>query len=462
VRVQAIPAALAAAALVAVAGCGGHDSAGAASDGDATPTKAAQQATAGDFGDLKKICGPGDAKSAPAQGVTANALEVGVFSDVGFTKNPEFVDTAKVFTSWCNAAGGIDGRKLVATTRDSKLMEVRQRMLEACKQDFALVGGGAALDALGVKDRLDCLLPDFPAQVSQIQNNGSGLQLNATGGASYNRYTGYYQWLLKTAYPDSAGAVGTIAGDAPVTKIINGRAEEGLKATGAKIVYSDLYPAAGVSDWTPYAQSIKSKGVKGLVFNGDFVSLSKLEQVLTGMNYKLDWIDANNNAYGPAFLQLAGKSLDVQNNFADLGGVHPLEKAPDNPATGQLVELFKKYAPKAQPTLPGVRGFAAWLLFAKAASSCGDDLTRKCVYEAATKETHWTGGGLLAPVDLSKPDAPLTCFNIEKATSKGWQPADFQPDTGAYRCDAPVYKFKGDYGKPLTLADVGKSLSDVK
>jgi len=462
VRVQVIPAALAAAALLAVAGCGGHDSAGAAGDGTASATKAAQQAASGDFGDLKKVCGPGDAKSSPAQGVTAGAINLGVFSDVGFSKNSEFVDTAKVFTSWCNAAGGINGRKLVATTRDSKLMEVRQRMLEACREDFALVGGGSALDALGVQDRLKCLLPDFPAQVSQIQNQGSDLQLNDTGGASYDRYPGYFQWLLKTVYPDSASAVGTIAGDAAVSKVIAAREQESLKAAGARIPYKDLYPAAGVSDWTPYAQAIKSKGIKGLVFLGDFASLAKLEQILTGMNYRLDWIDANNNAYGPAFVQLAGKSLDYQNNFADLSGVHPLEKAADNQATGQLVSLFKKYAPGAQPTLPGVRGFASWLLFAKAASSCGDQLTRKCVYEAARKESAWTGGGLLAPVDLTKTDAPLNCFNIEKATSKGWEPADFKPTDGAYTCNEPAYMFKGDYGKPLTLADVGKSMADVK
>ncbi|MES5817697.1 ABC transporter substrate-binding protein [Streptomyces sp. RG80] len=460
-RVKAIPAALTAAVLLAVAGCGGHDDA-AESDGDGTPTKAAQQAASGDFGDLKGVCGPGTAKSAPAQGVTADEIKVGVFSDVGFTKKSEFSDAAKVFTSWCNEAGGVNGRKLVATTRDSRLMEVRQRMLEACKEDFALVGGGAALDALGVKDRLECTLPDFPGQVSQIQNNGSDLQLNATGGASYSRYQGYYEWLLKEGYPGSAKAVGTIGGDAPVTKVINAEAQEALQAAGAKIVYKDLYPTQGVSDWTPYAQALKSKGVKGLIFNGDMVSLTKLEQVLTGMNYKLDWIDANNNSYGPAFLQLAGKSLDFQNNLADLSGVYPLEKAADNPATEQVVELFKRYAPKAQVTLPALRGFAAWALFAKSAKSCGDALTRLCVYEAARKETAWTGGGLLAPVDLSKSDAPLTCFNIEKATSKGWEPADFEPNQGAYRCDAPAYKFKGDYGKPLTLADVGKSMSDVK
>lgn len=33
---------------------------------------------------------------------------------------------------------------------------------------------------------------------------------------------------------------------------------------------------------------------------------------------------------------------------------------------------------------------------------------------------------------------------------------------GPFRCDAAPYVYKCDYGKALTLADVGKSMSDVK
>ncbi|MEU5880582.1 ABC transporter substrate-binding protein [Spirillospora sp. NPDC047279] len=456
-KTQRTIAALAAVALFA-AGCGGRSG----TSGEETPAGAAQPVS-GDFGDLKNVCGKGSASSAPAQGVTAKEIKVGVFSDVGFTKKPEFGDAAKVFTSWCNDAGGINGRKLVPVTRDTKLQEVRQRMLESCREDFAAVGGGAALDALGVKERLTCLMPDFPAQTSMIQNIGSDLQINqVAAGASYNRYAGYYTWLLKEAYPSSASAVGMISGDSPVTKGLRGQVNEGLKAAGASFAYDDLYPAAGVSDWTPYAQAIKSKKVKGLVFYGDFLSLAKLEQILTGMNYKLDWIDANSNAYGSTFIKLAGRSLAFQNNLADLSGVHPLEAAAANPATKQVMDLYARYAPKSEVTFPAVRAFSAWLAFAKSAASCGDALTRKCVYEAARKETAWTGGGLQATVDLSKSDAPLQCFNVEKATPEGWKAADFKPDKGAYRCDAPAQKLTGNYGKPLTLADVGKSMSDFK
>ncbi|TDV55954.1 ABC transporter substrate-binding protein [Actinophytocola oryzae] len=422
-----------------------------------------EQASSADFGDLKNVCQKGDAKSAPTQGVTADTIQVGVFTDVSFTKQSHFVDTATVFTKWCNELGGINGREVVATTRDAKLTEVPQRMLEACGEDFALVGGGAALDALGVQQRLQCLLPSFPAQVTMVGNIGSDLQVASLGGASYNRYAGFYGWLMKDAYPDSAGAVGLISGDAAITKVLAAQTKEVLVGSGGTLSYDDLYPVQGVTDWTPYAQSIKSKGVKGLVFLGDFTQLAKLEQVLTNIGYKLDWIDVNSNSYGPEFIQLAGPAtLELQNNVADLSGVYPLEKADDNPATKQLSDLFAKYAPDAHVSMPAVRAFAAWLLFAKAAKSCGDDLTRRCVYDAAMKETKWTGGGLTAPADMSNQDGPVTCFNVEKATRDGWEPADFEPDEGAYRCDAPEYRYQGPYPKPATLADVGKSLNDVK
>jgi substrate-binding family protein len=437
-------------------GCSGR---GGSTEPPASPSASAVTAS---FGDLQTVCHAGTSTSSPALGVTANQIKVGVFSDVGFTRNSEFVDAANVFTSWCNDNGGINGRKLVADIRDTKLLEVDQRMLQSCDQDFALVGGGAAFDATGVADRLKCLLPDFPAQVVQAQNVGSDLQFNQTSGTNYFRYAGYFHWLLQEAYPASAGAVGTIIGDSPITKDVGNQTKEGLKAEGATIIYDELYPVLGVSDWTPYAQAIKSKGVKGLVFNGDFSQLAKLEQVLTSIGYKLDWIDTNNNAYGAAFIQLAGASLSFQNNVADLGGIWPIEKAAANPATAEVIKLYTKYAPKAQVTLPALRAFSAWLLFAKSAASCADALTRSCLYAAARKETAWTGGGLQAPVDLSAQDNPLKCFNVEKAIQGGWAPADFKPDTGAYRCDAPVYKYTGTYPKPLTLADVGKSLSDLK
>ncbi|UGQ11982.1 ABC transporter substrate-binding protein [Yinghuangia sp. ASG 101] len=446
--------------MLFVTACGSRGDDGGGEDGG-TPVRPA--AVDADFGDLGRICTSGTASGSSVQGVTDKEIRVGVVSDVGFTKNSEFLDAAKVFTSWCNDAGGINGRKLVAVTRDTKMLEVRQRMAESCRDDFALVGGGGALDAMGVRDRLECLLPEFPAQVVQLENQGSDLQVSVQAASPKHwAYEGFYTWLTKEAYPGSADAVGIIGGDSPVSKGHIARTSESLRIVGANPSYTELYPPTGVADWTPYAQSIKNKGVKGLIFHGDYNSLAKLEQILTSMQYKLDWIDANSSAYTPAFLEVTGdKALAFQNNVADLGGFHPLERADSSPAVKQILDLYAKYAPGANVTFPALKAFSSWLLFAKSAVACGDTLTRRCVYETAAKEAAWTGGGLQAPIDLTvRTGVPVTCFNVEQAGPEGWKPADFGATTGPYRCNAPATELRGDYGRPVTLADVGKSMDD--
>ncbi|MFF0085845.1 ABC transporter substrate-binding protein [Streptomyces canus] len=449
--------------MVLLAGCSTRSDSNNAAPEESGAGKASAPASGGPgFGTLKDVCGKGDAKPVTAQGITDKEVKVGVFTDMGFNKNSEMVDAAKVFTSWCNENGGINGRELVPVTHDAKLTEVRQRMQQACKEDFALVGGGAALDGLAAKDRVACLLPAYPAQSSLAPAIGSDLQVMSAGPYSaYFQYAGYYNWLLNEKFPPSKSDVGIISGDSPVTKVIAAQFTESIAALGGKVSYSDLYPAAGVSDWTPYAQAIKNKKVKGLVFLGDFASLAKLEQALTNIGYIPDWIDSNSNSYNSNFIKLAGSALGTQHNYAELFATHPLETGDDNPAIKKVKELFARYAPGKPVTYPALRAFSAWLLFATSARDCAE-LTRRCVYDNAMKVTDWTGGGIQAPFDVSKQDTPSKCYTIVQATPEGWKPADFEPDDGPYRCDAPVVKYKGDYGKPVTLADVGKSMSDLK
>jgi len=455
-----IPVTLLAATLMLLVGCG-RDVAGTedppagTSSGTSVPSE---------FGDLGTVCGKGTPTKASAQGVTADAIVVGVFTDFGFSKNPEFVDAAKVFASWCNDNGGIAGRRLQVEVHDTNLTEVRQRMREACRDDFALVGGGTGFDGLGVKDRLSCLLPSFPAQISQPGSVAADLEISGSPSvlARHDVYTGFRRWLVREGYPASIDKVGIIDADSPITKTLGEKTEESFRAQGATVVYHDLYPIAGVSNWTPYAQTIKEKQVRGLVFNGEPAQLPKLEEALTAIGYRPDWIDATNNNYTRSFLKNLGRSLEFQNNVVDLGGVAPFEKSSTVPALRQIEAMFAEYAPGAEMTFPQLRAISSWLLFAESATRCGDELTRRCVYEAARAETSWTAGGLHAPVDLGNREVPISCFNIERATPDGWVPADFGPDNGLYRCNVERYRFTKDYGAPLTLADVGKSMTDFE
>jgi len=58
-------------------------------------------------------------------------VQLGVLTDVGYSKDPSLENAATVFTDWCNAAGGIDGRKLVADIHDTQLMAVVSAMAAA-------------------------------------------------------------------------------------------------------------------------------------------------------------------------------------------------------------------------------------------------------------------------------------------------------------------------------------------
>ena len=430
--------------------------------GGADSTAAETAAGGASFGTLENVCGPGSPTAASNQGVTATEIQVSTFTDMGFTKNAEFPNTAEVFTAWCNEQGGINGRTIVSNTRDARLTEDRQRMIEACASDFAVVGGGAAFDQAGVKDRLTCLLPEIPAQVVSVANTGSDLQVLVTPyNPGFTQYEGYFGWLINEAYPESKDAIGIIAGDVAVTKDIADQDKELLEALGATVAYYDLYPASGASDWTPYAQAIKDGGVKGLVFLGDFRNLAKLEQSLTDIGYAPDWIDANSNAYNAEFLELGAGVFDDQNNYVPLG-IHPTELAADNPATQQLVDLFEQYKPDAAITLPAVQAFSSWLMFAVAARDCGDDLTRRCLYDNAVKyRDGWDGGGLTAPVTpTGDAGEAQVCWTAMQPTADGFVLADVQPESGFFRCSTLATPVTVT-GEPSTLADLGLTIDDV-
>jgi ABC-type branched-subunit amino acid transport system substrate-binding protein len=463
--IRPIAAALAVIALLA-AGCSRAASSSSQPSPANSPAASASvsggASAAGDFGTLSDVCHGGSAGGSTDQGVTSSSIEVGVLTDVGFTKDPQLENAAQAFTSWCNSAGGIDGRKLVADVHDTKLLAVVSAMTSACASDFVLAGGSAGLDGLGVATRLKCLLPDFDEQPTMAENAGSGLQISpVTFNYTYSAYAGYYKWLLST-YPGSANHVGVVYGLSVITDVDAKMVAQTVKADGGSVTADVTYPETGVTDWTPYAEAIKNKGIKGFTFYGEPQQLVALEQALDNIGYRLDWIDTNTDDYTANFIQIAGNALTMQHNYAPLDGVYPVEKAAANPAVAKIVQLLKQYAPGQPVTLEVLQAFSAWLSFAVSAESCGADLTRTCVYEAALKQTSWTGGGITAPVDLAKPLAAPNCYDIEQATSAGWQPAPFDPNDGVYRCGEPAVRLGPGYPAPTQLSAVGETLADLR
>ena len=453
------------AVTIVAAACGRSDD----KSGSETSTTTAASSTSGSastgaFGTSDVVCKKGSASGSPAQGVTPTEVKIGTLADPGFAGRPgldqELFDTATVFAKWCNDAGGINGRKIVVNQRDAALFNVKARMTEACASDFMLVGGGVVFDQDGVTTRLSCLMPEIAGYAVSPQQRGSDLLIQPLPNDTKTLPIGDYKYLGKK-YPDATKAYGVLTGDVDTTKIVARQADEAAQSLGWKKVYDDVYPATGASDWTPYAQKLKDNGTKSLIWVGEPENLAKLLQALSDIGYQLDFIRTDANHYDQKLIDTAGsavKNVYVRSAFA------PFEDAKPGSPTQQYLDAFDKYLPNGKSkALLGLQAWSAWMLFATAANECGNDLTRKCVYDNAKKITDWTGGGLHSASDLASGKAP-ECFTELIASPSGFKiVSDLKPNQGIYRCDnGNVYTLQGDYPQGVTLADVGKTMADFK
>jgi ABC-type branched-subunit amino acid transport system substrate-binding protein len=460
-RVIAIVACLA----VVAAACGrsGGSGADASSSTTASTSPSTKSAT---FGTVRDVCGRGTPSGLPDQGVSPTEIRIATFSDSGFAGRPglnqEFFDTADVFAAWCNARGGINGRKIVVDRRDAALTNVKARMTESCAEDFMMVGGGAVFDQDGVETRLKCLLPDVAGFVVSTPARGADLLVQPVPNSIKSLQIGTMRYLGKQ-FPDATGKAGVLTGDLSTTKTVADQNVEGAKSLGWKFVYNDQYPAAGLADWTPYAQKIKDAGTKGLIWIGDPDGLAPLLHALKDIGYRLDFIRADANQYDRKLIDQASDALSDDNVYIQ-SSFFPFEDAKPTNATGQYLQAFKDYEPNGKSrTYLGLQAWSAWMLFSKAAMSCGNDLTRRCVYDAARKISDWTGGGLHAPTNPAS-GTSTACNVVEQATPNGFRLAPKQqPNNGIFTCDPKsVYTLQGDYGKGVTLADVGQSIANLK
>lgn len=458
-------------AVVLVASACGRSSSGSSTPttgGGPTTTAAGGGSQPGQFGTLTKVCGPGKQSTSPDQGVTPSSIDIATSADPGFAGRPgldqELFDAGEVFTKWCNAAGGINGRKIVLHEYDAALFNFDAQIKKACATDFFLVGNGNVFDNNpGQRDRLQCLLPEIPTYMVTLEGRDSDLTVQPVPNRS-TEYAALPFNYVAQKFPDATKAVVTLTGNVSATELVDAQATEVAKNMGWKVKANLQYSALGEPTWVPVAQKIKDQGAKGLLYTGEPQNLALLMKALQQINYPLDFVIAAANHYDQNLIKDGGSAI---HNVYMVVGFVPYEDASKNPPTQQYLDLFAKYKPsgKSHAAL-GLQTFSAWLLFAKAAMSCGADLTRKCVYDNAQTYTDWTGGGLNAPQNM-KTQAAGDCGILLEATPNGFVvPDGFKPNKGFFYCDPKnVATLHGDYsqyGKGVKLSDVGKSLSDLK
>ncbi len=460
------PAAVCAAVALALiaAACSSHatsssstTAAGSATTAAAAPTTAAAAATPGpgDFGSLKGVCGPGNASGATDKGVTDTGIRVATMSDPGATVLPglniELFQESQAFVDWCNAAGGIEGRKITLDKRDAALTNVAAQMVASCNQpDFMLVGNGEALDATGVQQRLSCQLPEIAAYDVSAAAGSAALSIDALPVPDSESNLGGALRALKAYDPAAAAHYGLLSSNQQSIKDSGNRDKQAAAQLGYTQVYYDELPLQ-VNNWRPYAQAIQAKGVQVLGIQAQANQDTQLFKAFADIGYFPKWVVLNSNNYDPVMISEGGTNLDsftggvLVNSFFvpfELGESDPAKY----PVTSQFVNIVKQYANVAPKSL-GVNAFSAWLLFAEGVKSCGNNVTRQCVFNYASSQKGWTAGGLTAPVNPSNATGDTSqCFLMTKATSKGWTLATdvYKPNQGVFNCDpGNVFKLQG-------------------
>jgi ABC-type branched-subunit amino acid transport system substrate-binding protein len=399
--------------------CGRSSSGG----GTTTPTaeaSASASAGIGDFGSLKGICGPGTAKGHIGRGVTATTIKIGVNADPGSSAAPgleqEFFDTADGFAKWCNAAGGINGRKIVIDKHDAKLFDVGQIMTDACQDDFMMVGGGNAFDSAGVKVREGCKLGMIPAYVVSPQAVQAKYQVQATPVPQDYINNGAMR-LLANAYPDTKTKGVGIAGSSLASLIPTGmKAQEYLKDIGIKVPVYQAQPTL-VTNFRPYMEQLKGAGVAGF-YQVTGQDPSPIVQAIKNIGWNPEWILYSTQFYAPQAVQAAKSLGTFPSTYVQFTAL-PFELASKYPVLQQTESIVKAAVKNPKLTTFTLSSFSAWTLWAQSATACGDNLTMDCVLSKAKAHTDWTAGGLYPKQNIQTGEASA-CIAMVRLTTNGF------------------------------------------
>jgi hypothetical protein len=370
-----------------------------------------------------KICEPGPGGASSVRGVGDKTINIAVENDASNTIVPglevEFTEQATAFADWCNAAGGIDGRKIVIDNRDAALFNAATQMTAACNSDFMAVGGGFAIDQASVPIREKCGLGQISAYVPSIAGAMATDQVDP-GGTNTDSITAGWFGALTKAYPKAVEVAGMGSDDTPSDVQPETKDEFAAEAQGWKVA-AFLLPPTSVENWAPYVEQYQQKGVTAL-WPADTANFTPFAQAMTTAGYH------------PAFVILGTQFANLPTEQAVLANPTlppvyvetqwwPLSLASQNPSTEELLTTMHKYAKGDTIDFDDEISAESWLLWAKAATACGASLTVTCVLDHAAATTNWDAGGIQAPIaklTLSNENPqPTPCFALLQFTKKG-------------------------------------------
>ena len=391
------------------------------------------------FGDLPSPCGPGDASGATEVGVTDDEITIVTIADPGGVRpglNQGVFDTMKAFGEWCNAQGGINGRRLNVVLRDAQLTDYQAQVAYACEHALALVGGIGVLDQTGVQDQLDCGLPNIPAAAVSPEQTSAGLTVQPLPNPVDRFLVGPGRWIAGQ-HPEAPGRAAALRTKLSILEIQSDRYIEGYEQIGYDFVFVD---SANVSEtnWSPLVLAMKNEGVTYLTLTSSYEEIIPLQKEMALQGFD-PVVELEANFYNAKYPQQAGDT--AEGTYVRLT-VWPFEEADRNPAMAEYLRVLREVVPEAEPELLGVQAWSAALLWATAVKNLGSEVTRERLMEELTRITDWTGGGLHGPGNPAA-NEPGGCFIVMQVADGAFVRRYPLPDE-----DAEVYRAGNGFACP--------------
>jgi len=329
-----------------------------------------------------------------------------------------------------NAAGGINGRKVVVKTYDAAILQIQQAWTKACSDNlFFMVGEGMALDSNQEEIRLGCKLPAVPGYSVSAAFASAPLAYQPVPNPA-NVLVGEGAIQVAKLQPEAIKKSATLAGNFSATQ----ETRDKVVAAYPKFGYTFLpksnfeYPITGLADWTPVIKQLKASGATFVYWSGECNNLQKAMQAAKLNNYAPVWQTETNHYEAKC---AASNTDGAMNGLYIRMAFTPFEERANNKAVDDYLNMVQQNGQR--PTQLGMQASSAFLLWATATQQCGATLTRQCVLQKLANIHQWTGHGLHAQTDPGKNGAPQCGMLLQLEGTKYVRVTPTQPNT--FDCD---------------------------
>jgi hypothetical protein len=382
-----------------------------------------------------------EAPKATEVGVSGDTIRIAVVADVNTPLAPGLFKGSELavegFGKYINKKGGLAKRKVQVDFIDSKLSadESRNAMIQACQNDFAVVGT-TALFLNNVDDMINCKdlkgqatgLPEIPELTTDVSQQRSPVSFPIIAPTRnwaqpspevYNERVGQTYWFKKNVTKDLHG-IFIVPGDLKSTQITSLSNWHGIQKAG--LTSDGEFNVSGTDPqdkYLPYIQTIKSKNSTYARDGSNDVSMADLrkEAQTQGVTSVKVW-DCTLACYSQRFIQQAGAAAEgtyIENFFV------PFEEAKSSPP----VKAYLDSVGAANADGFGAQAWIAALFFQdvvnKVVKAQGvNGLTRANFLATAKGEHAFTAQGMIGPTDIGG-KVPSGCFSLLQLKGGKWK-----------------------------------------